>query len=59
MFKVNASDLQRLSNGELTSLFNHIHLHIGWLRNPSPERSAALAVMRMIRTEQTRRLFSP
>ena len=59
MFKITSSDLQRRSATELSSLFNHIHRGVGWLVNPSAERSAALALLALIRAEQTRRGLSP
>lgn len=55
MYKITANDLKRRTTAELSSMFNHIHLGVGWLSNPSPERTAALALLSMIRTEQTRR----
>lgn len=59
MLKVTNEDLKRRSSNELSALFNHIQRGIGWLANPSPERSAALAMLAMIRAEQTRRGFDP
>ena len=59
MFKITKQDLQRRSSRELSSLFNHIHLGVGWLAHPSAERSAALSLLSMIRAEQTRRGLDP
>lgn len=58
MFNVTSGDLQCRTTQELTALFNHIQLNVGWLRNPSVERSAALRLMAMIRIEQGRRLLA-
>ena len=51
MLKVTKEDLQRRSVKALTSLFNHINNGVGPLANPSPERSSALALLAMIRSE--------
>lgn len=58
MFNVTSGDLQNRTTQELTALFNHIQLNVGWLKNPSPERSAALRLLGMIRIERGRRLLS-
>lgn len=58
MFNVTSGDLQNRTTHELTALFNHIQLNVGWLKNPSAERSAALRLLAMIRIEQTRRFLS-
>ena len=58
MFNVTIGDLQSRTTQELTALFNHIQLNVGWLANPSAERSAALQLMAMIRVERGRRLLS-
>ena len=59
MFKITPSDLQLRSGDELASIFNRLNQGVGWLPNPSPERSAALRLIAMIRAEQTRRGLSP
>lgn len=57
MFNVTSGDLQSRNSQELTALFNHIQLNVGWLTNPSAERSAALRLLVMIRIERGRRLL--
>ena len=57
MFNVTSGDLQARTTQELTALFNHIQLNVGWLKNPSAERSAALRLLAMIRVERGRRLL--
>lgn len=59
MFKGTKEDLQRRSAKELSSLFNHINNGVGWLANPSPERSAALSLLAMIRAELALRDWAP
>lgn len=59
MFKITKEDLQRRSSKELSSLFNHVNNGAGWLANPSPERSAALSLLAMIRAELTARERAP
>lgn len=57
MFNVTSGDLQSRTSQELTALLNHIQLNVGWLKNPSAERSAALRLLGMIRVELGRRLL--
>lgn len=58
MFNITSGDLQAHTTQELTALFNHIQLNVGWLKNPSAERSAALRLLSMIRVERGRRLLA-
>ena len=59
MFKITPSDLQLRSGAELALIFNRLNQGVSWLANPSPERSAALRLIAMIRAEQTRRSLWP
>lgn len=59
MNDITTADLQRRSARELSTIFNRLNLGVAWLANPSPERSAALRLMAMIRAEQTRRALAP